>query len=208
VQKLITFKDSWIWFLLNAICLGAFTKAVLYQLAHVFNPGIFVVGFVILCILGITVYRYVLRYLHIKKWQNAPHTDHNMAVFSDKPLDGDSVNLFNSISTTVVDFWAFWAGITQPNTTYTEAETKILNALNGGTISLTSNPIYMGTPFWSGKFLGVQEGNCVTIVNNNKDQMLQLFKHELSHLALGAVGVDPGDFGIKHHEIFAQTNFC
>jgi hypothetical protein len=209
MQKLFTFKDSWIWVLLNAFCIGAFVKAVVYQIQHGIgiHTGVYVVGGVVLTILGITLYRYIARWWCLKKWCDAPHTVSNMAVMSDQGLEDDYIALFNHIILTTVDFWSFWNGIVGSDT-YEINKRKILDAMNGGTIFLVDQPIYRGNEFWSGKFLGIQEGNVITIVNKDKDQMLQLLKHELSHLCLTAIGVDPGPFGNKHHEIFAQTNFC
>jgi hypothetical protein len=211
-KHLFTFQDTWPWALMLALIVGVSTQAILYARHHGFDQhGFFVLGLVVACLVAIIVVRFLLMAIVIEKWNNAFKIRLGAAVFTNDilniPLRG-----IDSVCDDAAFYWKEWAirnrGITSSN-----AQSLLASAFDGATIICRPQIIQRGTSLWTGKFLGIQEGQNIYVVYDKKivvddDSFLRLVKHEVSHLCLTALGVDPGNFGNLHHEIFAQTQYC
>ena len=207
-----TFTDSWPWVALLALLVGVTTKAILYANTHGYDAK----GFVVLAItagvfISLIALRYVLRKLIIDNWNNAFQTRLGAAVIPNDVVDVP----FRGVDQTCDDAAFFWKdyAIKNLNLTASSAQALIATAFSGATIACSSKPIVAGNKSWSGKLMGAQDGQNIAVVYDKKivlhdSDFLQLVKHEVSHLCLSALGVDPGWMGANHHEIFAKLGYC
>ena len=208
----VTFQDSWPWALILAFVFGVSTKAFLYANSHGFDKdGFLVLGIVVVTFLVLIGFRYVLRVLAIEKWNDAYQTRLGTAVIPNDVVDVP----FRKVDQTCDDvafYWKDW-GVKNKGLTSNSAQLLIATAFSGATISCYSKVIEKGNEWWNGKFLGIDEGQNISVVYDKKiivddKDFLQLVKHEVSHLCLSALGVDPGIGGANHHKIFSETGYC
>ena len=211
-KPMLTFSDAWPWAAVLALTGGVTTKAILYANAHGFDQaGFFVLGAVAVAIALITAMRFTLRFLAVTKWNEAFQTRLGTAVVPNGVVDVP----FRKVDQTCDDAAFYWAEWATKNTKLTAfaAKALIVTAFSGATIEVSPVVIEAGNSSWSGKFLGLQEGQTIEVVFDKKiivddTAFLGLVKHEVSHLCLTALGIDPGWGGNSHHEIFAQTGYC
>ena len=101
---------------------------------------------------------------------------------------------------------AWWAGRSTDALDVARRRTKMCVALAGATVFVVGEPPSVK---YLGKVSGYQEGQVVVAaVQPTLQATLDLVRHEVSHLCLSALGVDPGVAGEAHHEIFRQTGYC
>lgn len=211
-KQVVTFEDSWPWGLILVFITGATIKAILYAVAHKFDEtGFLVLGLTVGTFYLLTAFRYTIRALWVIAWNNAYQTKSGIAII---PNDVINVPLqkVEQICNNAAAFWGDWA-TRNLNLTAGAANSLIATAFSGATILCSSKVIVGGTPWWNGKFVGIQDGQNIYVVYDKKiigteADFLQLVKHEVSHLCLTALGVDPGSSGSNHHAIFAQTDYC
>jgi hypothetical protein len=205
-KPFITFNDSWPWLLVSTASVGVLAKAIEYGLKNGLDvKGVVIASIVVVALLGITITRFVMRYLSIKKWNSAFQTRLGTAVIS--KAGEIPYRDIDQAQDDVAFFWINWA-IDQGSYGY-KIRSSVADAFSGATIVVYPKVIERGTEGWYGKFVGLQEGKNISVVYDKdkiKDEqaLLSLVKHELSHLCLTAIGVDPGDYGDKHHKIFAE----
>jgi len=210
-KHIFTFIDSWPWVLLLAIVGGATTKAILYAQAHTFDEtGFLVLGITTAVFVLLTLLRYTLRGIQIEAWNHAFQTRMGTAVMPNDVVDVPFRKVDDTCDNAAF-FWKDWA-VKNKNMTPSSAQALIVLAFSGATIACSSKVIVAGNQSWSGKFLGLQDGQNIYVVYDKKiiaddTDFLQLVRHEVSHLCLTALGVSPGD-GPAQHEIFAQTGYC
>jgi hypothetical protein len=211
-KPVFTFVDSWPWTLIVAIIGGAATKAVLYANIHGYDrQGFTVFGIVAAVFFSLIVLRYILRAIGIEAWNSAFQTRLGTAVFPGK-VEEVPYRKIDEVCDDAAFYWADW-GVKNKGLTASAAKTLVANAFYGATIIVVDKLITVGNQSWSGKLLGVQDGQTIGVVFDGKivvdeTAFLQLVKHEVSHLCLTALGVAPGAFGTFHHVIFAETGYC
>jgi hypothetical protein len=229
-KKLFTLHDSWPWVLIAAIILGLSTAG----LIHNWNdkaamPQLIFLGLVNLVFMSAIEYRYKLRYLFVDTWNKAFQTSQGIAVLpqaglswslSFKGIRIDNV-FYNKIDleiTKSADFWGNWFTtnrfLTQETikekVTQVAAISKITAALSGCSLIIGTEP---PTVNFIGKVMGYTDGiNIVVTFDGDKvktmGDLLQLIRHEVSHICLTSLGIDAGYAGASHHVIFEQTGFC
>lgn len=227
MKKLFTFKDSWPWVLIllfvSIVTFFAFRANWNDPTTH---TKLDILGVVDLVFLALIAYHYELRERFVKLWNGSYHTSTNTAIIIQG--FGNNIKAFNALCnmgfpneiykaidakvTECIDYWAKWN-----NSNASGGDVKVvidrlkeLKALNGATITVADEPINVN---FIGKVMGYQEGQQLTVVFDGdrvKDlpQLLDLTAHEVSHLCLTALGVDPGYKGDNHHAIYKQTGFC
>ena len=210
-KSIITFQDSWPWALILAIIAGATTKAILYAHSHSFDEtGFLVLGITVAAFVLVILARYLLRGIQIEAWNHAFQTRMGTAVMPNDVVDVPFRKVDDTCDNAAF-FWKDWA-VKNKNLTPSSAQALIVPAFSGATIACSSKVIVAGNQSWSGKFLGLQDGQNIYVVYDKSiiasdTDFLQLVKHEVSHLCLTALGVHPGD-GPAQHEIYAQTGYC
>jgi hypothetical protein len=211
-KSIITFTDSWPWALIVAIIGGAAVKAITYASVHGYDQqGFLVFGIVAAVFLALIATRYVWRAIFIETWNNAFQTRLGTAVLPNDVVDVPFRDI-DQVCDDAAFFWKDWA-IKNLNLTANSAQALIASAFSGATIICSSKVIVYGNQSFSGKALGIQEGQNIYVVYDkkivaDKTTFLGLVKHEVSHLCLTALGVAPGFMGNSQHEIFAKTGYC
>lgn len=187
------------------------------------------VSFILWCL---AVWRYIQREGLVSLWNRSYKTDQDVAIeitesafllmsMKDLVKDNENINkaaLYPKISCEIDKcnkYWTNWY-LNRPNhkeihTDKLGYSTDIDAALSGATLSITDKPF--GAMYATKKLMGVQDGQNIVVVFDGKvvgtlDQLLALIRHEVSHLCLSALGIDPGNGGAAHHIIFTQTKFC
>lgn len=207
-QPFITLNDSWPWFLVSVLSVGFLGKALQYGLKTGLDvKGIVVASIVVAIILAITIMRFAFRYFYIQKWNNAFQTQLGTAVVSEAGLV--PYRDIDQAQDDVASFWVDWAA--SQGIFANVARNKIAEAFSGATITIFPHIIETGGQGWYGKFLGLQQGQNISVVYDKvavKDEntLLSLVKHELSHLCLSSIGIDSGSGGENHHRIFAEQH--
>ena len=206
-------SDAWPWILVLTLAGGATIKAVFYATSHnsFDEKGFFVLGLTLAAFVLLTAIRFTFRGIAIEKWNNAFQTRLGTAVIPNDVVDVPFRKV-DQVCDDAAFYWKDWA-IKSKGLTASSVQLLIATAFSGATISCSSTIIDAGNPLWSGKFLGLEDGQNISVVCDNKvivddTAFLQLVKHEVSHLCLTGLGVAPGFGGINHHEIFAQTGYC
>jgi hypothetical protein len=211
-KPVFTFSDSWPWALLLAFIGGAVTKAILYAQTNGYDrQGFAVLAIVCAVFLFCTLLRYTLRAMGIEAWNSAFQTRLGTAVIPGK-VEGVPYRGIDTVCDNAAFYWADW-GVKNKGLTASAAKTLVADAFHGASISVVDHVIAYGNQSWSGKLLGVQDGQQIGVVYDKKiiideEQFLGLVRHEVSHLCLTALGVAPGAFGTFHHAIFAETGYC
>jgi hypothetical protein len=211
-KPIFTFYDAWPWALLLAFIGGAVTKAILYAQTNGYDrQGFTVLAITCAVFLFLTLLRYTLRAVGIEAWNSAFQTRLGTAVIPGK-VEGVPYRGIDTVCDNAAFYWADWA-VKNKGMTSSCAKTLVANGFYGATISVSDHVIQYGNQSWSGKLLGVQDGQHIGVVYDGNvviddAQFLQLVRHEVSHLCLTALGVAPGAFGTFHHAIFAETGYC
>jgi hypothetical protein len=212
-KPIVTFSDAWPWSLILALVGGATVEAILYAKLHnsFDEKGFFVLGLTVTAFVLLTAIRFTLRGIAIEKWNDAFQTRLGTAVIPNDVVDVPFRKV-DQVCDDAAFYWKDWA-IKNKGLTANSAQSLIATAFSGATISCSSTIIDAGNPLWSGKFLGLEDGQNISVVYDKKviiadTAFLQLVKHETSHLCLTGLGIAPGFGGINHHEIFAQTGYC
>jgi hypothetical protein len=211
-KTIVTFQDSWLWFLILAFIAAVSFQALNYGIRHGLDKdGILALGIVDAVFLFIIGFRYIMRGIFIETWNNAYHTELGNAIIYS---NGVVPNVTNAqIDSALLDAVNFWDAKALAGASYLPgtAKTQVVNnylghAFDGGTIGITNKVIVVGNASWTVKALGIVNDNDISIDNQGgADQTLLLIRHEASHICLSALGIDPGSYGNAHHEIFAKA---
>src|ERR1017187_1054210 len=211
-KPIMTFNDSWPWALLMTFVLGASVQAIRYAEAHGFDKtGFLVLGITVAVFVAITVLRYILRGIQIEAWNNAYQTKLGTAIMPNGVTGVSYANVEKVVDDAIV-YWAAWAPA-NIGISIKSATALMTTAFSGATIAISPKIIVAGNQSWSGKFLGIQEDQNIYVVYDKKivadeTTFLGLLRHEVSHLCLTALAVDPGVGGSNQHAIFAKTGYC
>lgn len=224
-KKLFTLRDAWPWALVLVIALALTCAAFGCNLTNLDSPTV-VVQLAILCVVDITMvaltwYRFSLREEWVFRWNSAFQTSQNVAIIYDtldslktaglvKPEeDRYNASLFYQIDKAIDDCIAYWTKWAVANkklmiTNVGGVAFQMVDALRGGAVYLTAGPISVK---YLGLVRGVQEGNSISCsyAGLNTDQLLNLVRHEVSHLCLSSIGVNPGSAGEAHHQVFSEA---
>lgn len=201
-KKLFTIKDSWPWALTLMLFVGGYSIALVSGNTI---AGLAIVGGIVAVTVGIAVFRYMFRYYAISKWNNAYQTSTGIVVISN--AGQVPYEKIDAACKETMLYWSDWHGGGEAPLN------KIAEALAGCTIIVFPSLLERSTPWWHGKFVGLQEDKTISVVYDKKivvdeSALINLVKHEVSHRCLTAIGVDPGNWGDLHHIIFSATKYC
>lgn len=205
-KKLITFDDSWPWILFSGL---ACTILLLASLFGVHDPGFYskmaITAVACVLMVGAAIYRYILRWRSISVWNNAYQTFQGTAVIYERGIP--ALVASGQIDMVIQDACVFWNKYRNPSDIQLA---RLQVAFKGATISVVSKPVEVN---FIGKVMGLQDGQSIVVVYDGQKvstdtQFLALIRHEVSHLCLTVIGIDPGYAGAAHHEIMRETGYC
>lgn len=180
----------------DALIFGGILAASLAGVGYAFTRGpvhAWVTALLVLAgVVFATVERFIARLAHARSI--AAYTAQGTQVIPGPCADRWGSGLLSPVSECVDDVIAFWGR------RYPHREIAIAEAFDGAAIVLTDQPIR--PPGRAGMAVGITVGTTLRVMWRPSDTMqdlLQRIRHEASHLALFAVGIDNGDD--EHHEI-------
>lgn len=209
LQKLFTFRDSWPWALVLSIITLPCIKAITYNNGHLPTGAWLSIIGAIVAAWSITAWRFILR----ARWIDSIkfYTERGIAVSGDttKVPITFSVDLDNAVDEVVT----FWNG--KEVTPKVINRSDCYNALNGGTLTLSSTPIKLqssgsidGTaPSFTAKLVrGFAFGSemAIYIDPTSYDQTIRVFKHEVGHVCLDTIGVTDETYS---HQVMNDNKF-
>jgi hypothetical protein len=197
-KPFFTLKNFWIWILINIFAVGVVFVANYYN-----DPAalkVLIADIVVATIALISSWYTINTYINIKKWNDALKTKQNLGVFSE-PGFTIKLDYINSLISDRVLLWCM---------KYKRPYCDIINYMEGGSITFTSKEIYVK---YAGKVNGYTDGNKIELQIlpesiQSKDETYKLLSHEIDHMCLNALGIDPGSAGVKHHEIMKGNESC
>ena len=224
-KKLFTFIDSWPW----AIILLAATAAIVAAFVALYSgpadpdrvAKLLITGLVFLSFAWMIGYRYDMRYLTISSWNRAYQTRQGTAIMPDlatyatiknlhwyKDIDwgSDSTQqnpLYLKIADEIDNCCNFWNKTLANNGKLATLE----SAFSGATLSIVGQPFYIN---FIGKVMGTVIGQNIQVVFDGQkvqteEQLIQLIRHECSHLCLTVLGIVETDE--VQHPIMAKYHF-
>jgi hypothetical protein len=170
-----------------------------------FTAKIGITIFVSFVILAIAVYQYILRYRYTAAWNSAYQTAQGTAVIYEAGLEpvANNIDIERTISA-ACDYWNKYQNTSDAQ------YLRLTAAFSGATIYVSSKPFEV--PFL-GKVMGTQFKQGISVVLDRDRvktayEFLALVRHEVSHLCLTVLGIDPGPGGANHHTIMVATGYC
>lgn len=205
-KQVFTLRDGWIWWLLAA------ASALVTVLAIRASPGaeaeLAILGLVDAVILGLVALHYVQRLDWVNTWNDAWKTTTDVAVLVDHDAQKkfSPIELYPGVERVITEAVSWWASRSTDALDAARRRTKMHDALAGATVHVVGEPPSVK---YLGKVAGYQDGQVVVaMVQPDLVATLGLVRHEVSHLCLSALGIDPGSAGEAHHAIFKQTGYC
>jgi hypothetical protein len=216
-KSVFTISDSWPWLAVLAIVGTCLVKAIGYGASHGFDQtgmAVFIIAATVIVVAAGV--RMILRTVWILDWNEAFQTRLGMAIIPINEVRGVPYREIDSLLDDVAFYWRDWA-TKQTDPIYpeggcltVEAAKKLLAAgFDGGTLFVSPTPI--STSY--GRVIGVTSGNEITVLYDSNviiddKALLELVRHEASHLCLTSLGYPAGPGGCSHHKIFASTGYC
>ena len=235
-KKLFTIRDSWPWLLITLLVIGVNFAGFRYNWHADWAIGpvgvqLGIMALVSVVFLLITTYHYHLRECFVFAWNNAFQTPTGVAIMVDDAatvlmikagvINGSTDTSLKEKVAIEIDkcvlYWSNWYQTYRPTpgTPFVvldvwDAANKMDNALVGQTILVVAKPPIVN---FIGKVMGFSDGANIVVTFDgdrvaSEAALLQLIRHEVSHVCLSAAGIDAGYAGTKHHDIFAQTGYC
>jgi hypothetical protein len=237
-KKLFSLVDSWPWLVITLLVALLNVAAFRYNWHADWASGpvgvqLGILALVSVIFLLLTTYHYHLREGFVFAWNNAFQAATGVAIMVDDAatilmLKADVINgssdtsLKEKIAIEIdkcVLYWSKWyttysntpGVIAVPSATCeAAAASRMDNALVGQTILVVAKPPIVN---FIGKVMGFSDGANIVVTFDgdrvaSEAALLQLIRHEVSHVCLSAAGIDAGYAGTKHHDIFAQTGYC
>jgi len=221
-KKLFTFVDSWPW----AIVLLAATAAIVAVFVALYSgpadpdrvAKLLITGLVFLSFAWMIGYRYDERYLAVSAWNRSYQTRQGTAIVPDlatyatikslrwyKDIDwgADSTQqnpLYLAIADEIDNCCNFWNKTLANNGKLATLE----SAFSGATLSIVGQPFSIN---FLGKVMGTVVGQNIQVVFDGQpeEQLIQLIRHECSHLCLTVLGIPATNEA--QHAIMKEYNF-
>jgi hypothetical protein len=147
--------------------------------------------------LGLVSLHFWRRWQDVDRWNKAPKLWLDVAVLS--PITPEQLYIVEDTPMVVSNLATDWAVCMATK----NGRGKVLSAIKGCDITFTVEP-------WTHNGVlvgGIQDGEHITVVGPEFagiERTRALIIHELSHLALTALGIPAGPMGENHHRIFAE----
>jgi hypothetical protein len=224
--RLIEWRDSWPWALVNGVAFGlsgaALWRAYVTTGAEVPAPALVSMGLSLAAFAGITTYRYVCRWRWIKSI--AFYTRQGVAVRLQGPLARARAESFgprfrlelDDAIGAAVGFW--WCWLARRYAASDKVPAAVDRAIDRAVLTVVDEPFELLSS--SGpvegaagmRFLGLHHaGHIVVAWDGDRvktlDDLGALVRHEMGHLVLEAAGIGPGPLGESHHKIFAEEKY-